>query len=140
VSRIRGRWMVVAVAGSIALMTAAGCGGGSSKEEEESVTPTEAIAEIAVIRTMLDQAVEEYREGNAERADEILGDAYLEHFEKVEHPLEEQDEELMEELEVLISTTIRSEIKDGEPVGKIEALVAEAKTELDEAEVLLEAA
>ena len=86
-----------------------------SEEEEESATPEQAVEEIAEIKTMLGEAVSQLESGDREQAEETVGDAYLEHFEKVEHPLEEQDEELMEELEVLISTTIRNEIKDGKP-------------------------
>jgi hypothetical protein len=120
-----------------------GCGGseeagGTGTAEEESVTPAEAVGEIDQIETLLDDALARYRAGDAEEAEQIVGDAYLEHFEKVEHPLEEIDHELMEELEVLISTTLRDEIRAGASFPEVEGLVAEAKTGLAEAKSLLQ--
>ena len=35
---------------------------------------------------MLDDALAKYADGDAEAAEELVGDAYLEHFEEVEHP------------------------------------------------------
>lgn len=121
-------------------LAAAGCGGSSEAEAEEAVTPAEAVTEVGEIKTLLDQAVEEYRSGDATAAEETVGDAYLEHFEKVEHPLEEIDHEFMEELEHTISTTIRERIKQGAPPDAVAQLVDETKAELDRAQDLLEQA
>jgi hypothetical protein len=129
--------LAIVLVGSVLALTAAGCGGSSSESEEEDSTPAQAIAEIKMVRSMLDEALADYGAGNADQAEQTVGDAYLEHFEKVEHPLEEQDEELMEELEVLISTTIRNEIKNGKPMAEVQASVAKAKSELAHAEQLL---
>ena len=128
----------------LAALVAAGCGGseeagGSATAEEESLTPQAAAEEISEIERMLDEALASYEAGDAAEAEEIVGDAYLEHFEKVEHPLEEVDHELMEELEVLISTTLRDEIRAGASTPEIEGLVSAAKTGLAEARSLLEA-
>jgi hypothetical protein len=122
---------------------AAGCGGseggaGTATEAEESVSAEEAVGEIDEIERMLDEALASYQAGNAEEAEEIVGDAYLEHFEKVEHPLEELDHELMEELEVLISTTLRDEIRAGASSSEVEALVEETKAGLATAKSLLQ--
>jgi hypothetical protein len=136
VAGIRRRWIFALVIGAIAVGTAAGCGG--SSESEESSTPAEAVAEIGEVRALLDQALAKYRAGERADAEEIVGDAYLEHFEKVEGPLEERDEELMEELEERIATTIRDRMKANAPVAEVAALVAEAKSELDQAEKVLE--
>ena len=116
----------------------AGCGGSDSESREDSATPAEAVGEIARIRTLLDDAVADYRAGRGDAAEETVGDAYLEHFELVEPPLEERDEELNEELELLISTEIRKEIKEGVPPAEVKALVAEANIELTKAEKALE--
>jgi hypothetical protein len=119
--------------------TASGAGeSGESEDAEEQVTPAEAVAEIGEVRDRLDHALEEYKEGEGAEAEEIVGDAYLEHFEKVEHPLDERDHELMEDLELLISTKIRNRIKEGAPVAQVEKLVDEAKTKLERAESLLQ--
>jgi hypothetical protein len=118
-------------------LAVAGCGG-SDEEDEESATPAEAVAEIDEIKTMLATAVDQVRAGDADAAEETVGDAYLEHFEKVEHPLGEEDHELMEELEEAISTDLRNDIKDGKSADEIEAAVAAINTDLDRAVVLLQ--
>lgn len=129
---------LLTIAFSALALSAAGCGGTAEAESEEAVTPAEAVAEIGEIRTMLDDAVEQYRGGDAEAAETTVGDVYLEHFERVEHPLEEVDHEFMEELEHTISTTIRERIKQGAPADEVEQLVAETKQALARAEDLLE--
>ena len=109
-------------------------------EEEGEVTAEEAAAEIDEIKRMLDEGLAQYQDGNQEAADTTVGDAYLEHFEKVEHPLEEQDHELMEDLEHRISTEIRDEMKEGASADEVAALVEETKADLDTAKAkLLEA-
>jgi hypothetical protein len=119
------------------LAAASGCGGGSD-EAEESATPAEAVREIEEIKTLLATAVDQVRSGDAEAAEETVGDAYLEHFEDVEAPLGERDHDLMEELEEAISTDLRTEIKDGEPADRIAAHVDEIGAELDRAVELLQ--
>ncbi len=89
---------------------------------------------------MLDEGLAQYQDGDQEAADTTVGDAYLEHFEKVEHSLEERDHELMEELEHRISTEIRDEMKDGASADEVAALVEETKAELDTAKAKLQEA
>ena len=109
-------------------------------EEEGEITAEEAAAEIDEIKRMLDEGLAQYQDGDTEAADTTVGDAYLEHFEKVEHPLEEQDHELMEDLEHRISTEIRDEMKEGASVDEVAALVEETKAELDTAKAKLQEA
>ena len=87
---------------------------------------------------MLGTAVDQVRDGDADAAEETVGDAYLEHFEKVEHPLGEEDHELMEELEEAISTDLRNDIKDGKSADEIQAAVDEIDADLDRAVELLQ--
>jgi hypothetical protein len=132
----------LALSASALALAAAGCGGNDEPEgtveEEAAATPREAIAEIAEVREGLDEGLVAYRKGDSGEADQLVGDAYLEHFELVEAPLEERDPELNEELEVLISTTIRDAIKAGDPVNEVSGLVREANDGLNEAERALE--
>src|SRR5438093_8443403 len=116
-------------------LVAAGCGG--SNENEESLTPTQAIVEIDKVRRLLDSALARYRAGDEKRADELVGNAYLEHFEHVEGPLEDADEDLMQDLEQTIATELREKIKAGASVNEVADLVEHAKDHLDEAEGLL---
>ena len=115
----------------------AGCGG-DEESEEESATPAQAVAEIGEIKTLLATAVDQVRAGDADAAEETVGDAYLEHFEKVEGPLGERDHELMEELEEAISTDLREEIKAGKSADEIDAAVDEIDADLDRAVEVLQ--
>jgi DNA repair exonuclease SbcCD ATPase subunit len=112
----------------------------TTESSEEDTSPAAAAAEIDTIKSMLDDALAKYKAGDAEAAEETVGDAYLEHFEEVEHPLEEVDEELMEDLEHTISTDIRTKMKNGAPASEIEQLIEQTKTDLDEAKSKLQGA
>jgi hypothetical protein len=119
------------------VLVAAGCGG-SDESEEDSATPAEAVTEIGEIKRLLGTAVDQVRSGDAEAAEETVGDAYLEHFESVEDPLGERDHELMEELEEAISTDLRNDIKDGKSADEIATKLDEIEANLDKAVELLQ--
>jgi len=122
---------------TLALGATAGCGG-SDESEEEAATPAEAVAEIKEIKTLLATAVVQVRAGDADTAEETVGDAYLEHFEHVEAPLGERDHDLMEELEEAISTDLRNDIKAGKSADEIETKVDEIDADLDKAVAVLQ--
>jgi hypothetical protein len=128
---------VLLIALAAVVLLAAGCGG-SDESEEGSATPTEAVAEIEEIEALLATAVEQVRAGDADAAEETVGDAYLEHFEEVEGPLGERDHDFMEELEEAISTDLRREIKAGKAVDEIESAVDEIEDDLERAVEVLE--
>ena len=131
----------MAMAASLAAVAlVAGCGDGDSSNTEASehaATPAEAIAEIGRVRLGLAAGLAAYKQGNAEKADELIANAYLEHFELVEGPLGESNEELSEELEELIREEIRDEVKAGVDTAEVEALIVEANQELNKAEKAL---
>lgn len=125
-------------------LVAAGCDDDSDDSEsvaEEAeataLTPEEAVAEIAVVRKQIDDGLAAYEDGDQAAADELVTDAYLEHFELVEPPLEEADPELNEELEVLIRETLANAVAEGEPVGDVKKIVDDVHSGLDEAETAL---
>jgi hypothetical protein len=138
--------LLIVLLGLVALtVTACGSDDDSSPAaatatEEGEITAEEAAAEIDEIKRMLDEGLAQYQDGDTEAADTTVGDAYLEHFEKVEHPLEEQDHELMEDLEHRISTEIRDEMKEGASADEVAALVEETKADLDTAKAKLQEA
>jgi hypothetical protein len=131
------------------LLVVAGCGGDSDStsagdttvsttteesEEEEESTPAEALAEIATIRTLLDDAVAQYASGDHSGAADAVGDIYLEHYEHVEGPLGDVNHDLMEEIEEKLSTDLRTSMEDGAEQSEIDALVSDIKSGLDQAE------
>jgi hypothetical protein len=129
----RGRLAAAAVVAGLTLAACGGDDGGETTAEETTVTPAVALTEIDQVEQGLADAEAAYRKGDADRAEELAGTAYLEHFELVEGPLEEADEELNEHLEELIREELRTAITDGAPVSQVEALVDEANAGLDDA-------
>jgi hypothetical protein len=138
---------LLALAGG--LLVVAGCGSDSDStsagdttvsttseesEEEEEATPAQALAEIATIRTLLDEAVAQYASGDHSGAADAVGDIYLEHYEHVEGPLGDVNHDLMEEIEEKLSTDLRTSMEDGAEQSGIEALVSDIKAGLDQAE------
>jgi hypothetical protein len=137
---------LLALAGG--LVVTAGCGSDSesslagettvttTSEEagEEESTPEQALAEIATIRSLLDDAVAQYQSGDQQAAADAVGDIYLEHYEKVEGPLGDVDHDLMEEIEEKLSTDLRTSMEDGAPQSEIDALVAEIQSDLEKAQ------
>jgi hypothetical protein len=122
------------------LVGAAGCGGsesdstGGATTEEHSSSPEEALEQVRAIPALLDEAVATYRAGDHEAAADAVGDIYLEHYEDVEGPLGERNHDLMEEIEEQISTELRKDMEAGKPEGEIDALVADIKSNLEQAE------
>ena len=103
-------------------------------------SPTTAVdldAEAQAAAAVLDQAVAAYEAGNTQMAMDLVADAYENHFELIEHPLEEVDAEFMEELETLIATRIRAAMSEGAPVDAVRLLVTEAKAGLEQARQML---
>jgi DNA anti-recombination protein RmuC len=129
------RTAVVSLSLASTLVLAA-CGGESASEEaaEQQATPAQARAEIGEVRKALDSAVASLREGDAKAADNAVSEGYLEHFEKVEGPLEKVDEELNEKLEDSIREDLRDRIQNGASVAEVTQMVAAIKTDLAAAE------
>jgi ABC-type enterochelin transport system substrate-binding protein len=112
------------------------CGSERDSEEaaEQQAGPAEARAEIGEVRKALDSAVASLREGDAAAADDAVSEGYLEHFEKVEGPLEKVDAELNEKLEDSIREVLREKIQDGGSVGEVTRMVSAIKADLATAE------
>jgi hypothetical protein len=93
-----------------------------------------AIAEIGETRTALEHGLTAFKAGDKARAQELVSEGYVEHFEEVEGPLEKVDHDLKEKLEETIAMGIRDKIKQGAPAAEVEALVGQAKADLTTAE------
>lgn len=116
---------------------AAGCGSSDDKKsdeaEEHASTPAQALVELGKVRSGLATALVTYKAGDKAEADKQVGDAYLEHFELVEGPLEQVDHELNEELEDGIREELRGQMQAGAPAAKVEQLVEQLDGKLEEA-------
>ena len=129
---IRSAVLTAAVGGVFAL---AACGNDDEEatSAEPKTTPQQALVEIAAVREAIDKAADQVRSGDKAAADETVSEAYLQHFEKVEGPLEERDHELNEELEEAISMELREKIKTGS-TADVQNLAAEIDHHLTAAE------
>lgn len=135
----RDRLLPLCVVGAALALGACGEDSDSTSTEAEGAATAEvAIEEVEATRGGLEEAEAAYDKGDADEAERLAGDAYLEHFEIVEGPLEEVDPELNESLEELIREELRTAITDGAPAGDVSALVEEASAGLDEAVTALE--
>src|SRR3954465_14438777 len=115
----------------------AGESSGSSEggeAEAESATPEEARKEIGEGRAALDSALTALKSGDAKAAENAVSEGYLQHFEKVEGPLEKVDAELNEELEETIREDLRDKIRNGGSLAEVTAMISDIKTDLDTAE------
>jgi hypothetical protein len=122
------------IAGSLVL---AACGGDDESSEPETASPATARKEVGETRDALNAALASYKSGDKAAAEEQVAEAYVSHFEEVEGPLEDRNEELNEDLEHAISDDLRSAIKAGKPAKEIEAQVQSIVADLDKAEAAL---
>jgi hypothetical protein len=129
------RWATATVTLASALGLVA-CGQDATSTREKAATkatPAQALVEIGATKQALDRGLAAVRAGDPDQAREILSEAYVEHFEEVEGPLEDVDHELKEKLEVTLSTGIRDQVEAGAPVAQVERLVLAAQADLDAA-------
>ena len=135
--KLRTALVSLALVGALGL---AACGGESESEEaaEQNATPAQARAEIGEVRKALDAAVAELKEGDAKAADNTVSEGYLEHFEKVEGPLDKVDHELNEKLEDSIREDLRATIQDGGSVAEVTQKIDAIKADLATAEQKLQ--
>ena len=106
----------------------------SGQEEEESETPIETIN---TIRTLLNNTINEYETKNYTGAADLADIAYIDNFEFIEEPLEEQNEEWMEETEVMLREDLSNLIKNEAPINEVTDLITDINKNLDESEKLL---
>lgn len=117
----------------------AGCAGDKEKqlEPEKPAVASQALTELGEVRSGLDEALTTYKSGDAKAADTQVGDAYLQHFELVEGPLEKKDPELKETLEESIREKLRDRMQAKAPKAEVAKLVARIDADLDKAEAAL---
>ncbi|NIP62686.1 MAG: PEFG-CTERM sorting domain-containing protein [Nitrosopumilaceae archaeon] len=75
------------------------------------------------IKHLLEQAKEEYANGNVDKAHSLATEAYIDNYEFIEWELAQYDEELIEEVEWMMREELRSMIKEGAPVSDVNAKI-----------------
>jgi hypothetical protein len=128
--------LTAAMAGTLAV---GACGSDEKNDNqareavEQESSPQVAITEIGETQAGLKKGLAAYDPATPARADEIVAETYLQHFEKVEGPLGKVDPELNEELEEAISGEIRGDIKKKVPRTELERLVKSTQADLETA-------
>lgn len=113
---------------------------------EDQLTGAEAGAEgeqdpVAIINTvksMLTEVMSAYEAQNYPEAESIAMEAYLEHYEYVEAPIAEHDQQLMEQTEIMLREELRQMIRDRAPVDQVQQHIDMINANLDEAATLLQ--
>lgn len=124
-----GPWvLLVALVASLAVAIAA-----PAPVRAADVTVTEALAELDVARGLVDDAVAQYADGDAETAYTTARNAYLDHFEYVEIPLRVRDEGLTLALEEDFAA-LRNQIEGGAGLDTVRETGAEVLAGLDDVE------
>jgi DNA phosphorothioation-dependent restriction protein DptG len=132
-----GKTIAVAVT-ALSTFAIAACGGDSNDSEaHENVTPAVALKEAGETSEALTAALATYKSGDHAAAEDAVAEAYLQHFEEVEGPLEERDEELNEELEEAINEKLRDAMKAGKPDAEVESQVQAIVSDLEKAQAAL---
>jgi high-affinity iron transporter len=114
----------LAAVGAVALPAAAGA---------QDVGTEEALDEVEISRTLVDQAVEAAESGDRERGYELAREAYLEHFELVEIPLRLREPNLVLDLEFDFAE-LRDGIRDGAPLDEVRDAERTVQAGLDDVE------
>lgn len=126
----------VLLAGAMVVVTA--CGSDSKKKaEEKPASPATARTELSKTRDFLEQALAAYKSGDKTKADSQISEAYLQHFEQVEGPLEAKSEELTKKLEDGIRLGLRKFVKSSKPAARVEQAFRDVFADMDKAEGLL---
>ncbi len=97
------------------------------------VTPEQGVTELQESRGLLDQALREYGNGDAEAAYLSARNSYLDHFEYVEIPLRVRDEGLTLALEEEFAE-LRTLIEEGASVEAVRTQIVVVKTGLNDVE------
>ncbi|MGI0049351.1 MAG: hypothetical protein ACREAW_07400, partial [Nitrososphaera sp.] len=93
---------------------------------------------IDTVKSLLDEAVAEYKAGNYEEARTLARtEAYLNNFEFIEPDIAEDDPELMVKIELAIREELVKMIDDRRPAAEIEAHVETIKTDLEVARAVV---
>ncbi|MEA2226870.1 MAG: hypothetical protein QOF04_500 [Solirubrobacteraceae bacterium] len=110
----------------------------AAAKPEQETTAAQARTEIGEVRTALDGAVAAMGDGDAAKAEQLVSEGYLQHFEKVEGPLGKVDHDLTEKLEESIREQLRDKIKGGGSAAEIKTMVTAIKADLATAEQKLQ--
>lgn len=71
------------------------------------------------IRDLLEQSRTKYAEGDIEEAKRLAMKAYIDNYEYLEDPVEEQNEKLNDELEIMLREELQALMRENAPLDKV---------------------
>lgn len=95
----------------------------SLQEYAGGVVEIAALQYIDEIERLLIQAKQEYRNGNSQKAFDMVTEAYLDNYEFVEGPLGEIDPELMVKIEIDMREELRNMIKSNASTDQVDSQI-----------------
>jgi hypothetical protein len=104
--------------------------------EDTQETQRQPVKIIEDIQVLLNKILNEYKAQNYTGAEDLATVAYLENYEYVETPLEEKNDELMEETEIMLREHLSTAIEERAPVEQIQQLMNNINGNLDRAKQL----
>lgn len=126
---------LLAVSASASLVA---CGDDKKSDAEKPADRATALREVGETRSGLQAALLAYRKGDRATAEDEVAEAYVSHYEEVEHALEERDEALNEKLEETISGDLRTLVSSpSSTTTEVERAFKAVLADLDKAEAAL---
>jgi hypothetical protein len=99
--------------------------------QQASIEPIKIIAEI---RNILNQTVQQYKQGNYNEAETLAIRAYLDNYEFIENAIAEKDKALMQNIEVMLREQLRQIIQSKVAVEELQQHIDKINSNLDQAE------
>ena len=109
----------------------------SLQEIAGGVVQIDTLQYIDEIERLLNQAKQEYANGNSEKAFDLVSQAYLDNYEFVEGPLGEVDPELMIKIEVDMREDLRNMIKSKDSVDNVNSQIDMILSDLETARMVV---
>lgn len=110
----------------------------SSLEEYAGGTlEIDVIQYIDQIEILLNEAKQEYANGDSQKAFDLVSEAYLDNYEFVEGPLGEVDPDLMEKIEIDMREDLRNMIQSDAPISEVDSQIDMILLDLEEARVVV---
>jgi hypothetical protein len=129
--------VVAILLGGFVVTLGYGFGVNASNDQQSDTEERDAGEIIIETRSLLNQTLTEYQNGNFSGASNLVQEAYLENYEFIKDPLAEQDMTLMEEIEVMLRGQLRDQVTGNDPDADVPRLIEELNFNLDKAAAIL---
>jgi len=126
--------------GALKLVATQDTDGTEAQDATEQSAAADDRPTVAIIQDNLQQALDQYRDGEVEAAKKQVYDTYMQRFEGIEGDLIEQDAGLVTGLEADFNATLPQLMENGASADKVGTQVDAMNKKLDSAQTLLDKA